>query len=100
MVGGHPQESSAVIAYLPDNDVLRRVLIALESHIVRHRGQPALLFLQINIGTRGVRDDPDVLLLVDTHPIVVVSIQGTLHMVFLPEHLAIGAIDTHQLTIS
>ena len=96
MVGSHPHEALRVVAHLPDEHVLRHIFIALGPHQFRQRRVPALLILHINIGTHGVRNYPKVLVLVSGHPIVVIGIQGVLHIGILPQHLTLLAIDAHQ----
>ena len=98
VVGGHPQESLGVVADLPHLDILRHALKTLGAHEIRQRGVPAFLFLIIDIGTGGVCDHPDIILLIHGHPVIVIGIQGPFHIVLLPEHLTVRTIDTHQFT--
>ena len=96
MVGSHPHEALRVVAHLPDEHVLRHIFIALGPHQFRQRRVPSLLILHINIGTHGVRNYPKVLVFVSGHPIIVIGIQGVLHVGILPQHLTLLAIDAHQ----
>ena len=99
VIGGHPEVALAVAAHLPDKDVIGHVLEAACPHEVCQRGVPVLLTGDVDIGALGVGDDPDIVIAVNGHPIVVVGIEATLDVVLLPEHLTCLAVDAHQLAI-
>ena len=98
VVGGHPEQSIGVVTHLPHQHILRHILESLLAHILRERCQPALLILQINIGTGGVSDYPDVAILVGIHPVVVIGVERIPHIVVAPAHVSVFAIYAHQLS--
>ena len=46
-----------------------------------------------------MRDHPDVFFLIDHHPVVVIGVQGFLHVIVLPADDAFLAPDAHQFTV-
>ena len=99
MVGSHPEIALLVVAHLPDDDVVRHVLEALGTHQFRQRRVPALILRHMDIGTRGVRDDPRDAVLVVIDPILVIGVVQTApDVVILPQHLAPLVVNAQQLT--
>ena len=99
VVGSHPEIALLVVAHLPDDDVIRHVLEALGAHQFRQRRVPALILRHMDIGTRGVCDDPRDAILVVIDPILIIGVvQTTPDVVILPQHLASLVVNAQQLT--
>ena len=99
MVGGYPKVVLHVVADFPHLHILRHIAEALGTHHLCQRRVPAALLLGVDVQTRGVSDDPDILFTVDAHPIVVIGIEGTLDVVLLPKHLPRLAVDAQQFAV-
>ena len=99
MVCGYPKQAFRIVTDLPYKNILRHILKALGLHQFCERGVPSFLGPHVDISTCRMGNHPDILFFIDCYPIVIIGIEGTFDIIFLPHHFPTFPIDAHQFAI-